>query len=313
MRKFSTNANQLCKNAQMNSWDDVRYFLELARCGSLSGAARSLGVNHSTVARRIAALEKAHGLVLFNRLPNGYGMTEAAEAIYDKALEIEAQNQAVERLLYAGDTRLSGKLVVTMPHDLANYCVMPHLHRFTQNYPHVALELMVSPGLKNLSALEADMAVRLTPSPPETLVGVQLAQLRHGVYFSERYLSSRQNREAPDLIVWRNEDTPPSWAKKHFPNSRIVLKVDDLGTMYAAVKQGLGIARMPCYVPDTIKDPDMFKLPLDLTPSNWGLWVLHHADLRQTARVRVFKEFLNEILRAQRPLIEGELSQQRAF
>lgn len=292
----------------MNNWDDLRYFLELARCGSLSGASRSLGVNHSTVARRIAALEEKHGVNLFSRQPSGYCMTEAAEQIYRQALSLETQHQAVERLLYAGDARLSGKLVVTMPHDLANYCVVPHLSSFTEQYPDVELELMVSPGLKNLSAREADMAVRLTPSPPDTLVGNKLADLRHGVYFSSTHPPSES---APNLIVWRHEEEQPSWAQTYFPNGKVVLKVDDLGTMYAAVQQGMGIARMPCYVPDAIKDTHIHKIPLALPPSNWGLWVLHHADLRETARVRVFKQFLNETLSKLRPLVEGELSQVR--
>ncbi|MBU2986531.1 LysR family transcriptional regulator [Saccharophagus degradans] len=303
MRKFSTFAKLICKNAQMNNWDDLRYFLELARCGSLSGASRELGVNHSTVARRIASLEKKHGVKLFNRQPNGYQLTEAGDVIYQHALEIEQQNQTVERLLYAGDTRLSGKLVVTMPHELANHCIIPYLQDFTAKYPDVDLELVVSPGLKNLSAREADIAVRVTPAPPEALVGQKLANLRHAVYFSKQHPQVLAEQK---IIIWRQDTNPPAWAQQHFPNAKVVLKVDDLASMYAAVKVGIGIARMPCYLPDSVLDTDIFKLDLALTPSDWGIWVLHHADLRETARVRAFKKFLIERLQVLRPLFEGE-------
>ncbi|SMF30061.1 DNA-binding transcriptional regulator, LysR family [Alteromonadaceae bacterium Bs31] len=304
-RISSTNAYLLCKIAQMNNWDDLRYFLQLARNGSLSAAARALGVNHSTIARRIGAFEKTHGIKLFTRHPEGYRLSDAGEEIYARALTIEAENHAVERLLYAGDTRLSGKLVATMPHDLANFCIIPHLQVFTEQYPDVDLELVVSPGLKNLSAREADMAIRLTPAPPDNLVGVELAKLRHGVYFSdEASFHSKQ----PNLIIWRHETQLPDWATEHFPESNVVLRVDDLASMYAAVKAGLGIARMPCYLPDVLKDSHIYRTPISLTPSTWGVWVLHHADLRETARVRAFKKFLSATITEQKSLIEGEMS-----
>lgn len=294
----------------MNNWDDLRYFLELARCGSLSGASRVLAVNHSTVARRISALEKKHGVKLFNRQPSGYQLTEAGDVIFQHALAIEQQNQTVERLLYAGDTRLSGKLVVTMPHDLANQCVIPYLKTFTNKYPHVDLELVVSPGLKNLSAREADIAVRVTPTPPDNLVGIKLADLRHAVYFSNQF---NHDPTAPNIITWRQDTSMPVWAQQHFPNAKVVLKVDDLASMYAAVKVGIGIARMPCYLPDTLLDDGIYKLDLSLTPSDWGIWVLHHADLRETARVRAFKQFLIERLQKLKPLFEGQRGEWATF
>ena len=294
----------------MNNWDDLRFFIELARSGSLSAAARILAVNHSTVARRIGAFEKTHGIKLFNRQPDGYQLTDAGEQIYTQALSIEADNHAIERLLYAGDTRLSGKLVVTMPHDLANFCIIPHLEKFTLQYPDVELELIVSPGLKNLSAREADIAIRLTPAPPDNLVGVELAKMRHGVYFSS---TVNHDPKQPNLIIWRNETHPPNWVAVHFPKGKVILKVDDLASMYAAVKAGLGIARMPCYLPDTLNDTHIYRAPIALPPSQWGAWVLHHSDLRQTARVRAFKQFLSSVLTEQKPLIEGELSRTKTI
>lgn len=299
---FSTVAQDLCKNAHMKDWNDLRFFLEVARTGSVSAAAQRLGVNHSTVSRRISSLEEEQGVRLFDRVQSGYLLTEAAEPIYQKALEIESHHHAVDRLLFAGDQRLSGTLTVTMPHDLANHCVIPHLERFTHQYPAVELKLVVSAGLRDLAAREADIAVRLTPAPPDFLVGKKVADLRHGIYCARHY---HTGTGPTHVICWNGETELPAWAKQHFPDARIVLKVDDLASMYAAVKAGIGLARMPCYLPDTLADHNIRKLDLPLVPSTWGVWILHHADLRETARVRAGKEFLTDILRNQRAYFEG--------
>lgn len=286
----------------MSDWDDLRYFLEVARQGSLTAAARRLGVNHSTVSRRISTLETVHGVRLFERAPSGYLLTEAAESIYEQAIEVECRHQAIDRLLFAGDQRLSGKLVVTMPNDLANYCVIPYLNEFTRIYPDIELQLIVSAGLRDLAAREADIAVRLTPAPPDYLVGRKVADMCHAVYGARRLDAEV---ESPRVVGWSQETMLPKWAKQHFPQATIALKVDDLASMYAAVKAGLGYARMPCYLPDALADDTIEKLDLALTPSTWGVWVLHHADLRETERVRVFKKFLVDILHEQKPLFEN--------
>lgn len=286
----------------MSDWNDLRFFLEVARQGSLTAASRRLGVNHSTVSRRISALEERHGVRLFERVPTGYLLTEAGESIYEQALEVEARHQGINRLLFAGDQRLSGKLVVTMPNDLANHCVIPHLNYFARRYPDIDLRLLVSAGLRDLAAREADIAVRLTPAPPDYLVGQKVADMRHAIY---RASHLNDDVGPPQLICWGHETTLPAWAQQHFPRAKIALRVDDLASMHAAVKAGLGYARMPCYLPDILAEDTVEKLDLALTPSTWAVWVLHHADLRETQRLRVFKKFLVEILRKQQSLFEN--------
>ena len=121
----------------MNDWDDLRYFLAVARCGNITAAAGQLGVNHSTVSRRITAMEKKHEIRLFERMATGYILTEAAEQIYQDALDIENKSHKIERILFARDTRLSGKLTLTIPHFLANYCIIPKLPQFMNAYPDI--------------------------------------------------------------------------------------------------------------------------------------------------------------------------------
>lgn len=290
----------------MTDWDDFRYFLAVARNGSVTSASTVLEVNHSTVSRRIAAMEKKHGVRLFERLISGYEMTPAAENIYQLALDIEAKNHEMQRLLFAQDSRLQGTINITIPHDLANYCVLPYFKAFTDQHPDISINFIVSPGLKDLNAREADIAVRLTPVPPDNLVGKKLARLRHGIYQSKLY--KVEANKPVDLILWKHETTPPKWVKDHFPDHRVVLRVDDMASKYAAVKAGYGLARIPCYLPDTLNDKNIRRLSLDMVPSDWGLWVLSHADLRQTARIKACKEFLHQILQEQTDLIEGKLS-----
>jgi len=290
----------------MNNWDDLRFFLAIARAGNVTAASSALSVNHSTVSRRITAMEKKHGVRLFERLANGYEMTAAAESIYQIALQIEQKNLEMERLLFAQDSRLQGQLNITVPHDLANHCVIPQFKAFTDLYPDIDVNFIVSPGLKDLNAREADIAVRLTASPPDYLIGKKVAKLHHGIYQSKKY---KPKKGEPDkLILWEFEEDLPQWAKDHFPSAHVVMRVDDLASMYAAVKAGFGLARMPCYLPDTLNDKTVCRLDLALQPSTWGVWILNHTDLRETLRVKTCKEFLAKSLTELKPLFEGELS-----
>jgi DNA-binding transcriptional LysR family regulator len=288
----------------MTNWDDIRYFLSVARCGNLSSAAKELGVNHSTVSRRIQTLEERHGVRLFERLPSGYEMNDVASSIYELALELETKNQQVSRNLFGQDRRLQGEINITMPHDIFDYILPDSFAEFKQLQPDILPNLYIAKGVKNLAAREADIAIRLTAKPPEYLIGSRVASLGYGIY-AHTSLDLSTNIS---VIAWNGESELPEWVKEYFPKAKISLRVDDLYSMYAAVKSGIGIARMPCYLPDVIDDTSVEKLPIRLPLSQWGVWVLSHVDLRNTAKVRVCREFLMKQLLQKKPLFEGELS-----
>ncbi|MBL4781238.1 MAG: LysR family transcriptional regulator [Porticoccaceae bacterium] len=241
---------------------------------------------------------------LFERLAQGYEMTQAAENIYSYALEIEERTHIVERELFGRDTRLQGRLCITAYHSTVNDLVMSELSRFCERYPEIDLELSVTGDLRNLSAREADIAIRGTPQPPDHLVGKKVADIEGAIYTSDNY-QKRQLRR-PEVILWRDEMVLPTWVVEHFPDARVVLRVDDVSTMRAAVLGGMGVARLPCWRADI--HPGLFRLRLDVASMDWGLWVLIHADLRSTARVRVCRDFLIETLEKKRDLIEGRCS-----
>ena len=286
------------------NWDDARIFLALCREGSVSGAGKALGVNHTTVARRIAAFERELGTRLFDRKRDGYAMTQAAENMYDNALRMEEYAQAIDRTMYGRDAELEGLLKLTAPYDFANRVIAPVLPRFHRDYPRIELELLTTTGLVDLAAREADLAVRLSEAPPDYLVGRKVLPLRHGVYGAPRYL--RTTRATPDVIVFRSEKQLPDWVQQNFPDANVILRTDNLSTMCAAVAAGHGLARMPCYEADS--DRRVKRLDVPLTPSRWGVWILSHVDLRSTARVRVTREFLTKVIKENSELILGERS-----
>ena len=286
----------------MNNWDDIRYFLAVARGGNLSTAAKELGVNHSTVSRRIHAFEERHGVRLFERLPSGYEMNVAASAIYELALDLEMKNHQVFRQLFGQDSRLQGEINVTMPHDIFDYCLSEDMAEFKQLQPDILTNVYVAKGIKNLAAREADVAIRLTPEPPEYLIGKKIANIQHGIY---SHVDLNFDSPMP-VILWGNESSLPSWVQQHYAQAKIAMRVDDLHSMYAAVKAGIGIARMPCYLPDILLDSTVKRLKIDVPLSSWGVWVLSHADLRNTAKVRCCREFIGQRLSLKKALFEGK-------
>lgn len=287
----------------MNDWDDLRFFLAVARSGSISGAAGHLGVNHSTVSRRINAYEKRHDVRLFERVHSGYELTAAGEEVLQHALEIERRVQSVERELFGRDARLQGTVRVTCYHGFATQVLIPELGRFREQYPDIDVEFIISTDVRNLSAREADIAVRGTPRPPDHLIGRKVARFVHGIYSSDAYLRRELTRD--EVVLWRNDPEPSDWVRNHYPEARVALRVDDVMTMAEAVRAGLGLARLPCHTGDLL---GLYRLPIELPPSDWGIWILSHADLRATARVRVCREFLVSVFEENIDLLEGRRS-----
>lgn len=288
----------------MHSWDDFRYFHSVVSQGSFSQAAKQLGVNHSTVSRRIQSLEQTHGVKLVERTPSGFELTEAGAAVFEIVSELHDKSQQAARVLQGKDRRLEGPIHLTMPHEIFDFLLADSLQEFTARYPSIELTLTVSKGIKNLANREADIAVRLTPSPPEYLLGKCFTPLQHGLY-RKAGLETVQNTP---IVVWSFEHQVPNWAHEHLANPRIALRVDDLGSMYEAVRRGFGVARMPCFMPDGRRERQVERLPVFQPKSDWGLWLLNHVDLKDSARIVRLKEFLAEVLHEQIPLFAGECS-----
>jgi DNA-binding transcriptional LysR family regulator len=288
----------------MMNWDDLRYFLALSRQGTVSGAGRELNVRHTTVARRIAILEETLGSQLFDRTPHGYVLTQVGENLVPHASEIEERVHNADREVFGMDSRLSGTLRLASSYDLFTSLITPKIKAFTDKYPGIQIELVSSTSLIDLGSREADIALRISPKPPEHLIGQPIVPLAHGIYGTQEYFDRREGDH--QLILWLHEEAQPDWVAQHFPNSHVVARTSEVVTMMELVKSDIGIARLPCYVADA--DPTLRRFDLPLVPSNWHVWVLSHRDLRDTARVRACREFLVAAIKQQRDLIEGNNS-----
>lgn len=284
------------------NWDDLRFFLALARAATVSAAGRDLDVKHTTVSRRIKALEQRLGTRLFDHTTGGYSMTPAGENLYHKALIMEEQAHAVDRQVFGLDAQLQGDLTLTASHDVFLRLVIPRLGRFRDSYPGINLQLLSSTGLADLGARQADIALRLTPRPPDYLVGKMAMPLGIGLYASRAYLE--RFPQPRHLVLWNDEIEWPEWARQNFSGAEVAIRANDVTTLLACLDHDMGVTMLPCYIGDH-PSANLCRLDLPLTPSTWGVWILSHVDLRATARVRVCREFLADIIEQQRALIGG--------
>jgi DNA-binding transcriptional LysR family regulator len=286
------------------NWNDLKYFLALAREGTVSGAGRVLNVKHTTVARRIEALEVSLGTRLFDKSRSGYVMTQAAENLHKQVVSMEEKVHTIDRQSANQDSALAGPLKLTIAFELANRLIIPKLEEFCQRFPDIDMQLLMTKGLVDLAAMEADLAIRMTPNPPDFLVGNEVMKLHHGIYTSKNHLQCSSKKT--QVILFRSENEQPDWVKKFVGNSEVSLRVDDVGSMAVAAVNGFGLAKLPCFIGDT--QNGLIRLDYKMPPSDWGIWVLNHVELRTTARVRACKEHLTSVIENQRDLITGNLS-----
>jgi len=296
--------------AQAMEWNDLHLVLAVCREGTLSGAARVLDVNHSTVFRRIGAIEEKLGVRLFERFATGYVMTEAGEAMLEVGERVENEILGLSRELIGRDLHLSGVLRVAVPDALLLKILMPHLNIFTQRYPEIQLEMVISNNYLNLTRREADVAVRVTQSPPEIVVGRRICAMMTTIYGSTEYLA-RQTVNAIESYKWLIPDESlahlpiSNWLNHKYPKVKTVLRCNTLLGLYEAAVQGLGVVSLPCF----LADPDARLMRILVPPDELTseLWLLTHPDLRRTARVRALMDFLAEVLEKEKDLIEGRL------
>lgn len=296
-------------NANTLDWDDMRLVLAIARAGTLVGAARSLALNHSTVFRRLGALEGQIGVRLFERFRDGYTPTPAGEEVIALAGRIDADVSAMERRLAGQDLRPSGLVRVTTTDTLVDM-LMPMLAAFRSAHPEIVLELAASNAVFNLSRRDADVAVRPSTEPPAMLVGRRVATVAFAVYGAVEYLARHPARLKPEEHAWAAPDDTlghlkaTQWIEASIPAQRIVFRCGSIATLQRAVRAGIGLAPLPCFLADG--DPGLRRLGGTVDEFATGLWLLTHPDLRRVARIRAFMDFMAPALAAYGPVFEGK-------
>ncbi len=291
-------------------WDDLRYVLAVGRHGTLSAAARSLQVNHSTVFRRIGQLEHRLGVRLFDRHHDGYTPTSAAVAAITLAERMESEVGHLERRLAGQDTQPSGTVRVTTTDTLLEGALGPMFSAFRSAYPEITLEVVVENRFLSLSKRDADVALRPTQQPPGALVGRRACGLATAIYGSTSYLAAAPSPDAPDRHDWVAPDDSlahlPSarWLDTRVGPAKVVARANTLLGLLTLAKAGMGLAPLPCFLGHTTAD--LHRVCPPIAELSTDLWVLAHPDLRRVPRIRVFLDFLNRELRGNRRLFEGQ-------
>jgi DNA-binding transcriptional LysR family regulator len=298
-------------NANSLAWDDMRLVLAIGRAGTLVGAARAMALNHSTVFRRLGALEAQIGVRLFERFRDGYTPTAAGEEVIALAGRIDTDITEIERRLAGQDLRPSGLVRVTTTDTLVEL-LMPMLASFHTAHPEIVLELAASNAIFNLSRRDADIAIRPVIEPPDLLVGRRVATVAFALYWAADYLKRRPARLKLPEHDWVAPDDSlahlkaAQWLEATVPAARIALRTGSLVTLLSAVRAGIGVAPLPCYLGDS--EPGLRRLgaPMsEFAAFEAGLWLLTHPDLRRVARIRAFMDFMAPALAAYAPLFAG--------
>lgn len=296
-----------------SNWDDLQFFLAVASQGSISAAARGLGVNHSTVLRRLASLEAHLGSRLFDRLPAGYALTDAGQELAEHLGGVAEQIESAQRRTRSGDLAIRGAIRLTTTDTLLGSMLMPHLVRFGRLHPQVEVQVAVNNSFLNLTQREADVAIRGSNRPPENLVGRRAGRIRTAPYAARSYLKSlgrgRTHKDGREDWRWVGPDDSLAhveqarWLRRNVPPERIAMRVDSLLGMADAVAAGAGVGMLLCPLGDARRE--LVRLEDPLPALDTEVWVLTHPDLKRVARVRAFTEFMFEALSGDERLEHG--------
>ncbi|HEX7045271.1 MAG TPA: LysR family transcriptional regulator [Burkholderiales bacterium] len=288
-------------------WSDISLVLAICRAGTLSGAAKILGVDHSTVFRRINAIEKELNVRLFDRQPSGYVMTDAGRAVERAGTRIEEEVHGLARELLGRDLRLKGRVRVTAPEGIGLKLLRPRLIEFCKAHPGIDMELVITSTPLRLSHREADVAVRVTRRPPPGYVGRRICKFRFCMYASRSYLERYRNAALEDyhwLYIDDGLDYLPRtvWTRRE-RSPQIVFRSNNNLMAIEAAKEGLGVTTLPCFLGDA--EPDLVRVAEPVEALTQELWVLTHPDLRASARVKALMAMLVDGLREEKSRIEG--------
>lgn len=275
-------------------WDDVGYFLAVARQGSLSAAARLLGVEHATVARRVGALEKRIALRLFDRLPRAWVLTREGQALLAPAERLEQEALAFARAALAGNPKL-GPVRVSAPPLFASHFLAPRLATRASRWAGIELELLGEVRNADLHRREADVALRLMRPEASGLAGRRLGYLAFRLYGTADWV-----QRAPG--DWRFvgygdslRNSPQQQALERLAAGRpFALRSNDLAALHQACRQGLGLAMLPSFLGGT--DPLLQALSCEMTPVRREVWCVLHPDVRRSPRVRLIADVIAELL-----------------
>jgi DNA-binding transcriptional LysR family regulator len=292
------------------NWDDLRVFLTLAREGTLTTAAKALGVSHPTVARRVQALEKDIGARLFERLPDRFVPTSAGEQLLSDAEAMEKAALSIDRRSAGLSDTVSGMVRVSAGEAMAALLAR-HLPWLRERLARIEFELVASHTLANLSRREADLLIREQVPEPGDIVARKLGRVAYAVYASAEFTAHRRPSSSLRELPWIGFDEDHTympgqrWLQERLDGVRPVIRGNNWLVLHEAARAGAGFAVLPCYLGDP--DPALQRLGGVIADVFADQWLLVHRDLRALPRVRAVMDALIELFRRERALLEGRI------
>lgn len=293
-------------------WNDLRFFLAVARAGTVSAAARRLGVDHATVIRRLDSLEQGLGAKLFVRNPRGYALSQTGERLIPAAEVIEAETLRIERRLDGADSAIAGLIRLSTLEGFGNFFLAARLPAFIRAHPGISVELVTIQQIAALSRREVDLAITLTPPTGGRFVQERLTDYTLFIYGARSYLDGappirdRGDLSAhpfigyiDDLVFTRSLD----YLDEVAPGLSVTLRSSSLHAQMEAVRAGHGLCVLPAFMADPHADlarvlPEAFSL-------RRSYWLISHAEAAETARIRAVRRFIKAQAEAARTLFLG--------
>ncbi len=281
------------------SWDDIRYFLALARTGSLSAASRQLGVEHSTVSRRAGQLERALSVRLFDRLARGWTLTVEGQTLLEQAQAVEQEILGLRRAASGIDT-LSGTVRLSAPPMILSHWILPGLRRVQKDHPGLKLDLVGERREADMVRAEADIAVRLGQPTGPDLVAQPLGQVAYGLFGLPEEIA----RPIEDRCYIGFDDSIPGlpqklWLDAEASSGRFSLVSNDMATMLQAALAGFGIALLPEFLASL--HPQLTRCLPRTQPPVRPLFLVMHPDTRRSQRVRLVADHVIATLKKSQP------------
>lgn len=283
----------------MLDWENLHYFSVFAEEKSLSAAARKLGVDHATVARRIGLLEVSLNLKLVDRRPRTYILTEDGKRIAQVAARMMEETFSIERLVRAGQQDISGEISLSLPPSTAAHLIMPRLGELRTQYPKLRLKVWGETRFASLQHSEADIVVRLERPDEENLVARKVGVMPFGIYAAPDYLANTKPEDYAVIVLDVGRDaqaTNQRWLGELLGAREAALVTNTPDLQWGAVCAGIGVAVLPDFMG---QKGGLVRLPVDQLKMEREIWLITHEDLRHSPAVRVVMDFLIDCFSSQ--------------
>lgn len=278
----------------MFDWENLRHFLAVGRAGTLSGAARALGVDHATVSRRLAALETEVQAVLVERLPRACRLTPTGLQVFEQAKAMEMAAFSIERHTRVSQAALKGQVSLSAPPVLATHFLAARMVDFQAAYPGIQLSVSSEAGQVSLARGEADVALRMARPKEASNVARRIGRMPFALYASRRYSALRDPAQWGFIAYEQRYSRLPlaRWIREAAGPRPINFELSDTNSHLVAVQSGGGVATLPCFLGDA--DKGLVRLESPAKPFCPDLWLITHRDLRRAKTVRAVMDYWAE-------------------